>query len=441
MSYDSLLRKAGELADQVELYIQKEKSLIVRLDKGLVKSSSTIEDSGASIRCFKAKSLGTAYTTDLSQEGLLRAASVAAKLASSAVPDPEFTSLPTPSKPKGNSLRNYSTTTAEANVQEVAKKFLESAEIAQSFSKKVYSVSGAMEAEVCIERVLNTLGVDFTRKVTYASATLETVAKHDDDQATGLEYFDSHNIDEIDFERLGKNSAQQAVKLLGAQKMETAEMPLVLDPLAANTILASIADAVNGENVVNKRSYFFGKKGQKVGSDLLTIHDDPFVPGRSSSRNFDHEGTSTRRVNVINSGVLESWLHNSYSAAKAREANTGNAYRFTYRDGVSIAPTNLILKPGKGSAEDFVKDVQKGVYLILTGDRPNEASGDLSALVLAGFKIQNGELVYPLKDTLIGTNMLDLLKNVTLVGSDTRVMRRSQSPSIVIEKVKVSSGK
>lgn len=441
MNYSSLLLKAAKLGDQIELYIQKERRVIIRLDKGLVKSASAVEDSGASIRCFKSGALGIAYTSDISQEGLLDAITRAAKLASSSVPDPDFTSLPLPFKPKRDSLRNYSRATAEANIDSVARRFLESAETARSFSKKIYSVGGAMDAEVCVERVLNTLGADFTRKVTHSSATLETVAKHNDDQSTGLEYFDSYSIDGIDFEKLGKNSAEQAVSLLGARNMETAEMPLVLDALAANTILGSIAEAVNGENIVNKRSYFLGKKGQKIASDILTIYDDPFVSGRPSSRTFDHEGMSTRKVSIIKDGTLGSWLHNSYSAARAKEANTGNAYRFNYRDTVSIAPTNLILKAGKRSAEDFIKDVQKGVYMILTGDRPNEATGDLSALVLAGFKIEKGELAYPLKDTLVGTNMLELLKNVSAVGSDMRVMRRTQSPSILIEKVKVSSGK
>jgi predicted Zn-dependent protease len=75
-----------------------------------------------------------------------------------------------------------------------------------------------------------------------------------------------------------------------------------------------------------------------------------------------------------------------------------------------------------------------------TGDRPNMTTGDLSAMVMEGFYIENGELKHGLKNTLIGINMRDLLKRVSRVGADTRATASMVTPSIVVESAKITSG-
>ena len=84
--------------------------------------------------------------------------------------------------------------------------------------------------------------------------------------------------------------------------------------------------------------------------------------------------------------------------------------------------------------------MDKGVVCRNTGDRPNMTTGDLSAMIMEGYYVENGEIQHPLKNTLIGINMKDLLKSVSHVGSDSRTTFSMVTPSIVIESANITSG-
>ena len=106
----------------------------------------------------------------------------------------------------------------------------------------------------------------------------------------------------------------------------------------------------------------------------------------------------------------------------------------------SISTTNLILSPEKGTLEDLVSEIDRGVLCRRTADRPNMTTGDLSAMLYEGFYIEGGEIKYPLKNTLVGINMRDLLQGVTRVGADTRTTLSMITPSFVVESATVTSG-
>ena len=90
--------------------------------------------------------------------------------------------------------------------------------------------------------------------------------------------------------------------------------------------------------------------------------------------------------------------------------------------------------------DDLISEIDKGIYCKNTGDRPNMTTGDLSAMVMEGFYIEHGEIKHPVKNTLIGINMRDLLQRIHRVGADTRATFSIVSPSLVIESAKITSG-
>jgi PmbA protein len=120
--------------------------------------------------------------------------------------------------------------------------------------------------------------------------------------------------------------------------------------------------------------------------------------------------------------------------------NTGNASRPSYSGLPSISPSNLVIAPGKGTLDDLISEIKKGILLRYTGDRPNMTTGDLSAMVMEGHYIEDGAIEHSVKNTLVGINMRDLLKRVHRVGADVRVTSTVVTPSIVVESAKVTSG-
>jgi PmbA protein len=218
-------------------------------------------------------------------------------------------------------------------------------------------------------------------------------------------------------------------------------MPVIFAPLGASAVLSrGFAGAINAEEVQMGRSYIADAFGECIASESLELIDDATIPGGLGTRSFDAEGYKSQRTPVIESGILKNLLHNSYTANKDEVENTGNAARPSYSGLPRISTSNFILTPGKGSLDDFISEMDKGVVCRNTGDRPNMTTGDLSAMILEGYYIENGEIQHPLKNTLIGINMKDLLKKVTHVGSDTRSTFSMITPSFVIDSANITSG-
>jgi PmbA protein len=262
--------------------------------------------------------------------------------------------------------------------------------------------------------------------------------------ASGFESQEARTIKEIDLGWIGSEAAKQSIKLLGARKTGSGEYPVVFGPrVSAMVISGGVASACNAENIQKKRSYLSNRFGESIACNEITIVDDGTLQNGIATSSFDGEGAPRTVTKVIDEGVLTSYLHNSYTAKKEGVVNTGNAVRgggWDYRAVPSIGHTNLVLKPGKGDVEDFVSEVKEGVLLLYTGDRPNLATGELSAQVTVGFKIEKGELAYPLKQATVGVNLMDLLRNMDAIGGDVRQTSGVIAPSARVNKAMISGG-
>ncbi len=225
----------------------------------------------------------------------------------------------------------------------------------------------------------------------------------------------------------------KARRQLGARKCKGGKLPLVLGPLTSESLLGTLASACNAEDVQRKRSFLCGMKGKQIASKVLTINDDPLIPGGLHSGSFDGEGTAHKRVLLLENGVLKTYLHNSYTAGKSGEENTAHA---TFGGGISA--TNLVPQLGKRSSKEIISEIKEGIYIDSTSIHPDTASGDFSQPIDFGFKIENGEITYPLKETMIGGNFLELLRNIEEISSDYRTEPGTIMPTIKVREILVS---
>jgi PmbA protein len=234
---------------------------------------------------------------------------------------------------------------------------------------------------------------------------------------------------------VGATATREALKFLGARKIDSGTLPVVFGPLATRDLFHMFAWCAAAEAVQRNRSYLIGKKGARIASPLLTLVDDPLIPRGLSSSGADGEGFPRRPLTLVEDGVLLSWLHNSYTAHKAKEPNTGHSTRG------GISPTNLNPRLGNMPAAAIIRDTKEGLYIHSAGVMPNPASGDFSSTVDFGIKIENGELAYPVKNTMIAGNMLELLANIDVISSDYREEPGSIMPTVRAQGIRVAGAK
>jgi len=232
-------------------------------------------------------------------------------------------------------------------------------------------------------------------------------------------------------EQVGKEAARRTLRRLGARKVKTAHVPVVLDPLVAASMLEHIFEGVNGDSVYRGASFLAGKLGERIAGANVTVIDDGTMVGGFGTAPFDGEGVPTRRTVVIENGVLKSYLLNTYTAKKLNLSTTANASR-GLAGTPGIAPGNYFLQPGQKTPQQIIGEIKDGLYVTeFLGHGANLVTGDYSRGA-SGLWIVNGELAFPVEEITVAGNLKEMFKNISEIGSDLEFRGSVASPTIRI---------
>ncbi|MHA1380722.1 MAG: TldD/PmbA family protein [Candidatus Helarchaeota archaeon] len=436
------MKKQG--IDQSEIFVTKSRDISIEIEKGSIKYAKEVSDFGCSIRAIKNGCIGFSYTTSITQNSMKNLINRVVKLAKVGLYDPDFKSLPEPKKIY-KIHGTYDPKIAYIEVNEAIELISDLIDYA-NIDNRIYSINASINCSFEEIFIMNSLGVEAIAEkqngYTSISISAEITAKQHNEMSSGFEFENGRFRNEIDIEEIGIKAAKLALESLGAKKIETCELPIIFHPISAYNILSSaIGNAINAESVQYGRSYLMNKLNEKIATKNFEVIDDGTfvnngIAGLGSS-SFDGEGTPRQKNQIISKGILKKFLYNSYSAGKENLKSTGNAFRDNFRKMPSISPTNLIITPGTGTIDEIISETKEGILVVWTGDKPNLVTGEFSGLIGTGFKVKNGEITFPLKQTMLGINMLDFFKRIDYIAADSRQISHVITPSIRITKGKI----
>jgi PmbA protein len=215
----------------------------------------------------------------------------------------------------------------------------------------------------------------------------------------------------------------------------------VLDPWVTAQLLGIIGGTLSGESVLKGRSPFADRVGDEVASPLVTFVDDPTNPLAFTATAVDGEGLATRRTPLIVAGVLQGFVHNSYTARRSGTTSTGSASRGSHKSTPGVACRAVTLAPGSKSQAELVAAVGEGVLIQdVSGlhSGVNAVSGDFSTGA-EGLRISGGALGEPLREFTIASTLQRMLKDIVAVGADVEWLPMSAAGvSLVVRDVTVS---
>ncbi len=272
----------------------------------------------------------------------------------------------------------------------------------------------------------------------YASVMVVPVAEDEGGKRRRGAYWSAkrHLADlEADVE-VGEEAARRTLKKLGARKVATGEAPVVFDADAARSILGSFAGCVLGGAIWRKSSYLCEREGTRVASDRVTIVDDPLLLRGPGSRPFDGEGLPSVRTTVVESGVLRTFLCDSYAARKLGRASTASASRSG--GSVSASTTNFVLEPGSLTPDALIRSTERGLYVTeMMGFGFNAVTGDFSRGA-AGFWIEKGEFAFPVSEVTISSNLGTMLEGIDAIANDLDVKTSIAAPTFRVANMVIS---
>lgn len=222
----------------------------------------------------------------------------------------------------------------------------------------------------------------------------------------------SNEFHALDPGRTALKAIEETGRLLGSKPLKTGRYTAYLEPKAVIQLMGLLLFMVNGKSVMEGKSRLAKKLDTEVASKYLSLVDDPFLEKGIQNRPFDSEGTPSRTIQIIEHGILKSFLHNSETARALGQENTGHASR-SYKRPLDVGPSNLFIQPGKG-----IKPNQGIIVTDFMGVHAgaNPISGDLS-LQSFGLLVEGGEISHPVEDFAISGNILDMLMNIQAVGN------------------------
>ena len=248
----------------------------------------------------------------------------------------------------------------------------------------------------------------------------------------------SHHLARLDAPGdVGREAARRALRRLGARQITTGEYPVVFDPQTAASLLRHLAGAIAGPALYRRASFLLDRVGERIAAEGVTIVDDPLLPGAPASRPFDGEGVASRRVTIVDRGVLRSYLLDSYSARRLALRTTGHAIR-SPGDGPTVAPTNFFLAAGPHTPEAIVGSVERGLYVTeLIGFGVNTVTGDYSRGA-AGLWIENGRLTHAVEEVTIAGSLPEMFAGIEMIGDDLVFRSAVTAPTVKIARLTVA---
>lgn len=235
---------------------------------------------------------------------------------------------------------------------------------------------------------------------------------------------------------IGQSAGEKAVHRLNPRKATSAQVPVVYDPRVSNSLVGHLASAVNGSSVARGTTFLKEKMGDKLFPDTITVVDDPLRIRGLRSKNFDGEGVGTKRLNVVEDGVLKTWILDLRSARQLGLETTGHASRGTSSP-PSPSTTNLYLEAGSETPGDLIADINSGLYITeLMGFGINGITGDYSRGA-SGFWIENGEISFPVSELTIAGNLMDMFAHLT-AADDLEFRYGTNAPTIRVEGMTVA---
>jgi PmbA protein len=209
-------------------------------------------------------------------------------------------------------------------------------------------------------------------------------------------------------------------------------------------LTTALASSINGMSVVEGRSVFADKIGDQVGIPGLNVYDDAQIPEDPGMVAVDGEGFARKKTEIMENGVLKSFIFDNYYSKVFETENTGNASRpgqQSFEALPSISSSTITVNPGTRSVDQLVEEVGNGVLVkgFLMGiGHSNLISGDFSIVSPSSYVIENGEVAHPIESITIAGNLYKSFNQITAMANDDELTFLGKIPSMSYEGFTVS---
>lgn len=416
-------------ATQAEASMSKVEGIAVSSRMQEVENVEFTNDGGLGISVYVGKRKGSASTADLSQKALTLAVEKAVDIARYTSEDPctgladaeliatEFPDL---------ALFHPEVLDTEKAIQTT----IAAEAAAMSYDKRITNSDGASyNANLGMRVYGNTHGINAGYPSSRYSLSCMVIGSHGDDMQRDYAYTVNRRASLLDSpQRVGEEAAKATVERLGARKINTANVPVILHKDIASSLFGHYVGAISGGSLYRRSSFLLDSLDKQVFPEWLNIEERPFIQSGLASSSFDNEGVATQDMTIVDAGRLSTYLYTSYSARKLNTKTNGHA------GGIH----NWIIGDTGHSDAELLKEMGTGLLVTeLMGQGVNIVTGDYSRGA-AGFWVENGVIQYPVHEVTIAGNLRDMFNGIVAIGAQKDARGSVQTGSVLINQMKIA---
>lgn len=423
------LEFAKTRCDAAEVAVNKSTGISVSTRQGEVENVEFNSDGALGITVYYQQRKGSASSTDLSPEAIERTVQAAIDIANYTSEDPCV-------GPADKSLLAFEA--PDLNL-------FQASELSPEEAIRLASIA-EMSALNADSRIVNTEGGSFNGHYgvrvfgnshgmlqSYCSSRYSmsscVIAEQNGEMERDYAYTIGRSLGALQSpEWVGQECARRTLSRLSPRKLPTMKAPVIFAAEVATGLFGHLVGAISGSSIYRKSSFLLDSLGKQILPSWLTINEQPHLMGGLASSPFDSEGVRTCERNIVENGVLQTWLMTSYSARKLGLQSTGHAGGIhNWR----IAGQGL-------SFEALLKQMGTGLVVTeLMGQGVSGITGDYSRGA-SGFWVENGEIQYPVSEITIAGNLKEMWANMVTIADDIETRSNIQCGSVLIPEMSIA---
>jgi PmbA protein len=439
---DRVLDAARGKVDGADALWRREERTAVAFESGRLKAAGISEEAGVNLRVLGDGRMGVAGTTAAKPDPteLVARARASAELG-------EVVDLAFPAASKLPPVPTFFDRTANASLDDLIRM---GRLLVERLARPDCQVNVAVQREVADTGVGNTAGARGEYRTTGIAVTADiTRIAGDDVLMVYDQYVGADMPSDADLEALVRSVETRLTAALKIVTPPDGALPVVFTPAGLAAIVLPLEQALSGKTVLQGSSPLAGKVGETLFDERLSIIDDPLTPGRPASRPVDDECVPSRCTGLVERGVVERFVYDLETAARAKTQSTGNGRRGVFGK-PHIGYTNVLFRGTDGGVPyaaplqmlggGLIGDIDDGLIVddLIGVGQGNVISGAFSHPVGLAYRVQRGEITGRVKDAAVAGNAYDLLKRIGGFGTDGRWLGARWSPSLLLDGVSVA---
>ncbi len=305
----------------------------------------------------------------------------------------------------------------------------EMVDIVKTYNPEIKVNTGSSKDIINIQ-FANSAGQHYTSKSTKFNVNLRGQLTSENDILFSSDNQTKKNIN-IDHRQVANNAIHWFKLAEKTASIKSGIMPVIFTPVGTDVLTLGLAMGLSGKSVLLKSSPLFNMLGKKIADTRFSCVDNPLLDYAIRSESYDEEGIPHQTTPLIENGVVNNYLYDLDTAARARTRTSGH--------GIGCGPTNFVIKEGDTPYEEMIKNIEEGllVHSVLGLGQGNPISGEFSVNVFLGYKIENGQIAGRVKNVMLAGNIYEALLNIGCIGDKAEWNGNVFSPPIKINQLSV----